>query len=345
MNLVHITSLELPALAPYARLTEAQLRNRLHPEEGLFICESEKVIRVALAAGMQPVSFLCEAKYIDTQVRALAEPFPGVPVYTAGREVLAALTGYELSRGVLCAMRCPPERGVGEVLGGTFLNSSPKLGEGDRPEAGGGVCRRNEAMFGGTLLSQPQAAASSPNLGEQQDGNACFREQQDGNTSFREQLDDNFNSSPKLGEGDRPEAGGGVCRKRVAVLDGVVNSENTGAIFRAAAALGIDAVLLTRTCCDPLNRRACRVSMGTVFQLPWTWLDHYGQLTDLGFSTVALALTDRSVPIDHPSLKQHDRLAIILGTEGDGLSDSVLQRCDQLNVAAAAAVAFYELAR
>ena len=357
MNLVHITSLELPALAPYARLTEAQLRNRLHPEEGLFICESEKVIRVALAAGMQPVSFLCEAKYIDTQVRALAEPFPGVPVYTAGREVLAALTGYELSRGVLCAMRCPPERGVGEVLGGTFLNSSPKLGEGDRPEAGGGVCRRNEAMFGGTLLSQPQAAASSPNLGEQQDGNACFREQQDGNTSFREQLDDNFNSSPKLGEGDRPEAGGGVCRKRVAVLDGVVNSENTGAIFRAAAALGIDAVLLTRTCCDPLNRRACRVSMGTVFQLPWTWLDHYGQLTDLGFSTVALALTDRSVPIDHPSLKQHDRLAIILGTEGDGLSDSVLQRCDHvaripmqrgvdsLNVAAAAAVAFYELAR
>jgi len=438
MNLVHITSLELPALAPYARLTEAQLRNRLHPEEGLFICESEKVIRVALAAGMQPVSFLCEAKYIDTQVRALAEPFPGVPVYTAGREVLAALTGYELSRGVLCAMRRPPERGVGEVLGGTLLNSSPKLGEGDRPEAGGGVCRRNEAMPGGTLLSQPQAAASSPNLGEQQDGNTSLREQldgntslreqqdgntsfreqlgdnfksspklgegdrpeagggvcrkneampvdtllsqpqaaasspnlgeqqdgntslreqQDGNTSLREQLDDNFNSSPKLGEGDRPEAGGGVCRKRVAVLDGVVNSENTGAIFRAAAALGIDALLLTRTCCDPLNRRACRVSMGTVFQLPWTWLDHYGQLTDLGFSTVALALTDRSVPIDHPSLKQHDRLAIILGTEGDGLSDSVLQRCDHvaripmqrgvdsLNVAAAAAVAFYELTR
>ena len=264
MNLVHITSLELPALAPYARLTEAQLRNRLHPEEGLFICESEKVIRVALAAGMQPVSFLCEAKYIDTQVRALAEPFPGVPVYTAGREVLAALTGYELSRGVLCAMRRPTERGVGEVCRGA---------------------------------------------------------------------------------------------RRVAVLDSVVNSENTGAIFRAAAALGIDALLLTRTCCDPLNRRACRVSMGTVFQLPWTWLDHYGQLTDLGFSTVALALTDRSVPIDHPSLKQHNRLAIILGTEGDGLSDSVLQRCDHvaripmqrgvdsLNVAAAAAVAFYELAR
>ena len=143
----------------------------------------------------------------------------------------------------------------------------------------------------------------------------------------------------------------------MAVLDGVVNSENTGAIFRAAAALGIDALLLTRTCCDPLNRRACRVSMGTVFQLPWTWLDHYGQLSELGFCTVALALTDRSVPIDHPSLKQHDRIAIILGTEGDGLADSVLQRCDHvaripmqrgvdsLNVAAAAAVAFYELTR
>ena len=196
-----------------------------------------------------------------------------------------------------------------------------------------------------TLLSQPQAAASSPNLGEQQDGN----------TSFREQLDGNLNSSPKLGEGDRPEAGGGVCRKRVAVLDGVVNSENTGAIFRAAAALGIDALLLTRTCCDPLNRRACRVSMGTVFQLPWTWLDHYDQLADLGFSTVALALTDRSVPIDHPSLRASDRLAIIMGTEGDGLPDTLLRRCDHvaripmhrgvdsLNVAAAAAVAFYVL--
>ena len=316
MNVVRIDSLGEPALTPYARLTEAQLRNRLHPGEGLFICESEKVIRVALAAGMVPVSFLCERKYIDTQVSVLARDFPDIPVYTAERHVLASLTGYELSRGVLCAMRRPPERGVGEVLGDT-------------------------------LLSQPQAAASSPSLGEQLDGN----------TNLVEQQDANFNSSPKLGEGDRPEAGGGVCRKRVAVLDGVVNSENTGAIFRAAAALGIDALLLTRTCCDPLNRRACRVSMGTVFQLPWTWLDHYGQLSELGFSTVALALTDRSVPIDHPSLKQHDRLAIILGTEGDGLADSVLQRCDHvaripmqrgvdsLNVAAAAAVAFYELTR
>lgn len=258
MNIVKISDLVLPELAPYARLTEAQLRNRLHPAEGLFICESMKVIRVALAAGVEPVSFLCEEKFIGDV------PDCGVPVYTAEREVLAALTGYELSRGVLCCMRRPVERRVGDVLSDA---------------------------------------------------------------------------------------------RRVAVLDGVVNSENTGAIFRAAAALGLDAVLLTRTCCDPLNRRACRVSMGTVFQLPWTYLDHYGQLEECGFATVAMALTDRSVPVDDPVLKQHERLAIIMGTEGDGLSDSVLRQCDHvaripmhrgvdsLNVAAAAAVAFYELCR
>lgn len=256
MNIVKISDLQLLELAPYARLTEAQLRNRLHPEDGLFICESMKVIRVALAAGMEPVSFLCEEKFVGDV------PDCGVPVYTAEREVLATLTGYELSRGVLCCMRRPAERRVGEVL--------------------------NDA-------------------------------------------------------------------RRVAVLDGVVNSENTGAIFRAAAALGLDAVLLTRTCCDPLNRRACRVSMGTVFQLPWTYLDYYGQLKDCGFTTVALALTDRSVPIDDQSLKGIDRMAIVMGTEGDGLSDSVLRQCDHvaripmyrgvdsLNVAAAAAVAFFEL--
>lgn len=256
MNIVKISDLQLSELAPYARLTEAQLRNRLHPEDGLFICESMKVIRVALAAGMEPVSFLCEEKFVGDV------PDCGVPVYTAEREVLATLTGYELSRGVLCCMRRPAERRVGEVL--------------------------NDA-------------------------------------------------------------------RRVAVLDGVVNSENTGAIFRAAAALGLDAVLLTRTCCDPLNRRACRVSMGTVFQLPWTYLDDYGQLKDCGFTTVALALTDRSVPIDDQSLKGIDRMAIVMGTEGDGLSDSVLRQCDHvaripmyrgvdsLNVAAAAAVAFFEL--
>ncbi len=302
MNIIHIDSLDHPGLAPYARLTEAQLRSRLHPEEGVFICESEKVIRVALAAGVTPVSFLSESKYIDTQVRAMCEEYgvgEEIPVYTGEREVLAGLTGYELSRGVLCCMR----------------------------RAG----------------CYPLPA-----------------------TDYR------------LLTGMR----------RIAVLDSVVNSTNTGAIFRAAAALGIDALLLTRTCCDPLNRRACRVSMGTVFQIPWTWIENvecgmrneelevrkqvandyrlsatgyrlsksYPEiLRELGFKTVALALTDRSVSIDDPVLKEPERLAIIMGTEGDGLSDSVLQQCDyvakipmqrgvdSLNVAAAASVAFYEL--
>ena len=245
-------------MAPYARLTEAQLLNRLHPEEGLFICESLKVIRIALSHGLQPVSFLCEEKHLP-QV-----PDAGVPVYTADRELLHTLTGYVLSRGILCAMRRP------------VLPSAPEV------------------------------------------------------------LHD---------------------ARHVAVLDGVVNSENTGAIFRAAAALGIDAVLLTRSCCDPLNRRACRVSMGTVFQLPWTFLDSYDQLRQSGHTTVALALTDRSVAVDDPRLKKLDRMAIVLGTEGDGLSDSVLRQADyvaripmhhdvdSLNVAAAAAVAFWELSR
>lgn len=232
--------------------------NRLHPEEGLFICESLKVIRMALAQGMVPVSFLCEEKFLP-QV-----PDCGVPVYTAERSVLKQLTGYELSRGILCCMRRPKLPSVAEVLHGA---------------------------------------------------------------------------------------------RRVAVLDGVVNSENTGAIFRAAASLGMDAVLLTRTCCDPLNRRACRVSMGTVFQLPWTFLDNYMQLKDNDFSVVALALTDRSVPIDNPVLKEVKKMAVVLGTEGDGLSDSVLRMADHvaripmqrgvdsLNVAAAAAVAFWELGK
>ena len=258
MNVIHVDSLEMPQLAPYAKLTEGQLRNRLHPEEGLFICESEKVIRVALQHGVKPVSFLCEEKFLE-QIEALNAE---VPVYTGKRETLKQLTGYELSRGILCCMHRPMSRGVGEV------------------------CEK---------------------------------------------------------------------ARRIAVMDSVVNSENTGAIFRAAAALGIDALLLTRTCCDPLNRRACRVSMGTVFQIPWTYLDNYNQLKEQGFKTVALALTDRSVSIDDPCLKEPNRLAIIMGTEGDGLSDSVLRQCDyvakipmqrgvdSLNVAAAASVAFWEL--
>lgn len=258
MNIIHINTLEGEALAPYARLTERQLQNTLHPDEGLFICESMKVIGVALAHGMEPVSFLCEEKFLPTV------PDCDVPVYTAERSLLKSLTGFELSRGVLCAMRRPKRPGVGEVLEGA---------------------------------------------------------------------------------------------RRVAVLDGVVNSENTGAIFRAAASLGLDAVLLTRTSCDPLNRRACRVSMGTVFQLPWTFLDSYRQLKDSGMAVVALALTDRSVTIGDERLKQVEKMAIVLGSEGNGLSDAVLgvadyvaripmQRgVDSLNVAAAAAVAFWELGK
>lgn len=275
MKVIRIDSLDVPEVAVYAHLTEAQLRNRLEPEKGVFIVESEKVIRVALAAGLRPLSFLTEDKYIDAQVRAMCEEYGvgmEVPVYTGERELLAGLTGYELTRGVLCAMHRPLLPSVEETLQAASLRAGRK-------------------------------------------------------------------------------------RMRVAVMDSVVNSTNTGAIFRASAALGIDALLLTRTCCDPLNRRACRVSMGTVFQIPWTWLDHYGQLKDLGFKMVALALTDRSVSIDDPCLKDPERLAIIMGTEGDGLSDSVLQQCDyvakipmqrgvdSLNVAAAASVAFWELLR
>ena len=275
MKVIRIDSLDVPEVAVYAHLTEAQLRNRLEPEKGVFIVESEKVIRVALAAGLRPLSFLTEDKYIDAQLRAMCEEYgvgKEVPVYTGERELLAGLTGYELTRGVLCAMHRPLLPSVEETLQAASLRAGRK-------------------------------------------------------------------------------------RMRVAVMDSVVNSTNTGAIFRASAALGIDALLLTRTCCDPLNRRACRVSMGTVFQIPWTWLDHYGQLKDLGFKMVALALTDRSVSIDDPCLKDPERLAIIMGTEGDGLSDSVLQQCDyvakipmqrgvdSLNVAAAASVDFWELLR
>ena len=289
MKVIRIDSLEVPEVAVYAHLTEAQLRNRLEPEKGVFIVESEKVIRVALAAGLKPLSFLSESKYIDTQVRVMCEDYgveEEVPVYTGEREVLAGLTGYELTRGVLCAMHRPTMPSVAEIL---------------NPRPAGEIQK-------------------SSNISD-------------------------LWITPKAGE----------MARKVAVLDSVVNSTNTGAIFRAAAALGIDALLLTRTCCDPLNRRACRVSMGTVFQIPWTWLDHYGQLKELGFKTVALALTDRSVAIDDPCLKEPERLAIIMGTEGDGLSDSVLRQCDfvakipmqrgvdSLNVAAAASEAFYEL--
>lgn len=263
MPIIEITSLSHPGVEVFSTLTEAQLRNRLEPSKGLFIVESPKVIRVALEAGYEPLAFLCERKHLTGDAAPLLARCLDVPVYTGDRELLAGLTGYVLTRGVLCAMRRPAERRVADV-----------------------------------------------------------------------------------------------CRdaRRVVVIDGVVDTTNIGAIFRSAAALGIDAVLLTRTSCDPLNRRAVRVSMGSVFLVPWAWLD--GTADDLraeGFRTAAMALTDRSVPLDHPALAQEPRLALIMGTEGDGLSYEAISRADyvvripmahgvdSLNVAAAAAVAFWEL--
>ena len=262
MNIVEITSLDHPGVAPYCRLTEAQLRNRLNPDEGMFIAESPKVIKVAMDAGYMPVSMLCERKHIDGDAREILERCGDIDVYTGSREILASITGYTLTRGVLCAMRRKP------------LPSAAEL-----------CCDAS----------------------------------------------------------------------RVAVIDGVVDTTNIGAIFRSAAALGIDAVLLTPTSCDPLNRRAIRVSMGNIFLMPWTWIDYLSELKALGFKTVAMALTNDSVPIDDATLCTEPRLAIILGTEGDGLSHEAIASADyvaripmargvdSLNVAAASAVAFWQL--
>lgn len=265
-QVIEIQDLSAPELDVYARLTEAQRRNRLEPEKGIFIAESPKVIGTALDAGCRPVSLLMERKHLEGQGRALVERC-GVPVYTGEREVLAQLTGYTLTRGILCAMR------------------RPMLPEAEE------ICR---------------------------------------------------------------------TARRVAVLEGVVDSTNIGAIFRSAAALHIDAVLLSPTCCDPLCRRAVRVSMGTVFQVPWTYLEHWPEgalprLKELGFRTAAMALRAQSVSIDDPALMAEQRLAIVLGAEGDGLSDGTIAACDytvcipmahgvdSLNVAAASAVAFWQL--
>ena len=263
MQIIEINSLSHPGMKVFATLTEAQLRNRLEPQKGIFIAESPKVIHVALNAGYEPLALLCERKHIEGDAASLIERCGDIPVYTGERELLASLTGYTLTRGVLCAMRRPAPKSVEEVCQGA---------------------------------------------------------------------------------------------KRIAVIDGVVDTTNIGAIFRSAAALGIDAVLLTPSSCDPLNRRAVRVSMGSVFLLPWTWLEApISSLRTLGFRTAAMALSDNSVPIDHPSLKDEPQLAIVLGTEGDGLSKQVIQETDyvvripmwhevdSLNVAAASAVAFWEL--
>lgn len=271
MNCIEITSLEDQGLEVYGTLTEAQLRNKLEPQKGIFIAESPKVINVALDAGFEPLSLLCERKHIDGDARSIIERCPAeMPVYTGSRELLTQLTGYTLTRGVLCAMRRPKRLSPEEI-----------------------------------------------------------------------------------------------CKdaRRIVVLHGVVDTTNVGAIFRSAAALGVDAVLMTRNSCDPLNRRAVRVSMGSVFLVPWTWLDTEDgtaagtihKLQEIGFTTAAMALRKDDISIDSPRLKATERLALIMGTEGDGLPDAVIDAADlvvkipmhhgvdSLNVGNAAAIAFWEL--
>lgn len=265
MPIIEINSLNHPGVEVFSTLTEAQLRNRLEPSKGIFIAESPKVIHVALNAGYEPLALLCERKHLTGDAASLIGRCGDIPIYTGERELLASLTGYTLTRGVLCAMRRPMPKPVEDI------------------------CRN---------------------------------------------------------------------ANRIAVIDGVVDTTNIGAIFRSAAALGIDAVLLTPSSCDPLNRRSVRVSMGSVFLVPWTWLEApIPSLHDFGLRTAALALSDHSISIDHPRLKEEPRLALILGTEGNGLSPQVISEADyvvripmshevdSLNVAAASAVAFWELRR
>lgn len=272
-NIIEITDFHAPELDPYARLTQNQLRNRLEPEKGIFIAESPKVIDRALDAGYKPVSLLMERKQITGPATGILSRCGDAPVYTADREMLAELTGFELTRGVLCAFRRPAPRPVEEL------------------------CKN---------------------------------------------------------------------ARRVAVLEGIVDSTNVGAIFRSAAALNMDAVLINPSCCDPLCRRAVRVSMGTVFQVPWGQLGEtpadwpekgMNILHSLGFKTAAMALSDRSVSIDDEQLAKEPKLAIVLGTEGDGLAAGTIASCDytvkipmshgvdSLNVAAASAVAFWQLGK
>lgn len=278
MNVIEIQDFEAPELDVYARLTENQLVNRADPTKGMFIAESPKVIMRALDAGCVPVSVLMEKRQLKTEgealeaVRMCSSKNKEFPVYVAEFEVLTKLTGFQLTRGMLCAMYRPK-------------------------------------------LQTPQE----------------------------------------------------ICRdaRRIAVLENVVNPTNVGAIFRSAAALNMDAVLLTPACSDPLYRRAIRVSMGTVFQIPWTyigekagdWPKGMEQLRQMGFQTVAMALREDSLGIDDKRLHEVDKLAILLGTEGEGLADETLAQCDytvripmshgvdSLNVAAASAVAFYELGK
>lgn len=272
-NIIEITDFSDPRLDLFARLTEGQLRRKQESEQGIFIAESPKVIRRALDGGYRPVALLMEQKHIDGDAADILEQCPDVPVYTASREVLERLTGFALTRGVLCAMERRPLPAVEDLL---------------------------------------------------------------------------------------------KSARRVAVLEGIVDPTNVGAIMRSAAALNMDAVLMSPTCCDPLHRRAVRVSMGTVFQVPWTYIGEsvkdwpekgMSLLRGLGFKTAAMALSDNAVSIDDPALMAEDRLAVILGTEGDGLADATIADCDycvcipmshgvdSLNVAAASAVAFWQLGK
>ncbi|MBR4863715.1 MAG: RNA methyltransferase [Oscillospiraceae bacterium] len=263
-KIIHISDFSAPELDVYARLTEAQLMNRFDPKNAMFIAESPKVIMRALDAGYEPVSLLVEETRMVGESLEVIERCPDIPVYTAQMDVLTQLTGYRLTRGLLCAMRRKVLPSVAEVLDGT---------------------------------------------------------------------------------------------RRVAILEEVMNPTNIGAIFRSAAALGMDAVLLTPGCSDPLYRRSARVSMGTVFQVPWTFLtDNWLEvLKDQGYKTAAMALSDNSISIDDPILRTVDKLAVVLGTEGDGLAECTVTSCDytvkipmyhdvdSLNVAAASAVAFWQL--
>ena len=272
-NIIEITDFSDPRLDLFARLTEGQLRRQQESEQGIFIAESPKVIERALNGGYEPVALLMERKHIDGDAADILARCPDVPVYTAGREVLESLTGFALTRGVLCAMKRRPLPAVEDLL---------------------------------------------------------------------------------------------KDARRVAVLEGIVDPTNVGAAFRSAAALNMDAVLVTPTCCDPLYRRAARVSMGTVFQVPWTRIgdDHtqwphpgLERLNAMGFKTAAMALRDDSASIDDPNLLAEEKLAIVLGTEGDGLTDETIGSCDytvkipmshgvdSLNVAAASAVAFWQLGK
>ncbi len=265
-EIINITSINHPGVEPFVSLTEHQLRNRIDPSRGIFIAESPKVIAVALDKGYEPVAMMCEQRHITGDAAAIISRCPdSMPLYAGSRELLTRITGYKLTRGVLCAMKRKPLPKVEDIV--------------------------REA-------------------------------------------------------------------KRIAVIDSVSDTTNIGAIFRSAAALGIDAVLLTPSSCDPLNRRAVRVSMGSVFLVPWTFINEpLSSLRNLGFKTVAMALTLDSVNIDDQALNAEPRLAIILGTEGDGLAHSTIAECDyvaripmhhnvdSLNVAAASAVAFWQLCR